>query len=1000
MDRIVVKKTLTTAFMKSLYFNLASSLLLLSFISIPFQALQAQRVLEGIVLDNETGEPLIGASLRDKFNSSIGTVTDFDGNFSLTIEESTETLIVTYVGYNNLEIDVTDQNFYELKLSSGRTLSEVVVIGYGTVKREDVTGSVQTVDSKDFNKGMITSPQQLLAGKVPGVNITTGGGPDDGAQIRIRGESSLGATNDPLFVVDGIPLDFGGVAGNRNPLNIINPNDIESMTVLKDASATAIYGSRAAGGVILITTKKGDLGSKMRINYNGNVSVGTPMNYVDVLGASEFREVMQERNPDNVDLMGDADTDWQREIYRPAMATDHNISVSGAYDFIPYRVSLGYTNQDGLLLNDNFTRYTGGINLSPRFLNNALQVNLGAKAMVTQNQFADRGAIGAASSFDPTQPVFDPEGEYLGGYTVWTQPDGAPKLLAPANPVSLLDLNLRNDNSTVQRYIFNASADYILPFLPQLRANINLGYDYSSGAGSLFIPGDNMVAFSYDPVNGGGVDNTYSQQRTNSVMEFYLNYKNSFGRHDIDAMGGYSWQHFYDENSFRNSNAAGTESETIERENIASELYLISFFSRVNYTFDDKYLLTFTLRSDATSRFAPENRWGIFPAVAAGVKLIENQNSYFNNLKVRAGWGITGQQEIGGRYLYQARYLQSLPNARYRFGDNFLTTFRPEGYDRNIKWEETTTINLAFDFSLIKDRLSGSLDFYQRDTRDLLNFIPVPAGTNLTNFINTNVGDMLNRGVELALFSTPISKPGFTWDFGANVAYNYNEITRLLAIDDEDYPGIFTGGIAGGVGNTIQIHSVGFAPSTFFAFEQRYDEDGNIIPGSFVDQNGDGIINDDDKVRGHQPAPFYTVGLTSNLTIGNFDFSFAGRAWLGNFVYNNVATDMGYFQRLVHPDLFLSNIHRSAVVNNIEAQADATFSDHFITNASFFRLDHITFGYSFRPGFAELLRVYATIQNPFVLTGYDGLDPEIGNGIDNNFYPRPRTFLLGVSVSF
>jgi len=718
------------------------------------------------------------------------------------------------------------------------------------------------------------------------------------------------------------------------------------------------------------------------------------------LSASEFRQVMEERRPDNVNLMGDANTDWQREIYRNAWAHDHNLSASGAMGVVPYRVSVGFTSKDGLLLNDNFTRYTAGVNLSPRLLNNALQLNIGFKGMLTQNQFAERGAIGAAATFDPTQSVFDPESQFLGGYTVWTQSNGNPRILAPANPVSLLDLNLRNDNSTVSRYITNASADYRFPFLPELRANLNLGYDYSFGSGSLFIPGQNQVAFSFDQVNGGGVDNTYSQSRTNSVLEFYLNYKKAFGDHEIDAIGGYSWQHFYDENSFRTSDAAGTPANVVERNNIASELYLLSLFSRVNYSYANRYLLTFTLRSDATSRFAPENRWGIFPAVAAAVKLFDNNNERFNSLKVRAGWGITGQQEIGGRYLYQARYIQSLPNASYQFGDNFLTTFRPEGYDRNIKWEETTTINLGIDFSIIKDKLAGSLDIYQRDTRDLLNFIPVPAGTNLTNFINTNVGDMVNRGVELALFTTPVRNSKMTWDVGANVAYNYNEVTRLLATDDPEYLGIFTGGIAGGVGNNIQIHSVGFAPASFFVFQQLYDENGNLLEGQFRDQNGDGVINDDDKIRYQQPAPFYTFGITSNMNIGNFDFSFAGRANLGNYVYNNVATDMGYFQRLVHPDLFLSNIHRSAVVNNISAQANATFSDHFVTNASFFRLDHITVGYSFDKLLGEFFRVYATIQNPFVITRYEGLDPEIGNGIDNNFYPRPRTYLLGVSVTF
>jgi TonB-dependent starch-binding outer membrane protein SusC len=961
--------------------------------------INAQRIITGTVTDSETGDALIGAAVIDKSNPSIGTVTDFDGNFSLQILDVTSVLLVSYVGYNNADIILDVRDNYTVSLSPGRTLEEVVVIGYGTVKREDVTGSLQTVSQADFNRGAITSPQELLAGKVPGVQITTGGGPDDGARIRIRGESSLGASNDPLIVVDGIPLDNGGVAGNRNPLNIINPNDVESITVLRDASATAIYGNRAAGGVILITTKKGSAGMPMSVSYNGNVSVGQTFNRVDILTPAEFREQIALRFPDQAELMGEASTDWQDEIYRNAWAHDHNLSFSGSTSFLPYRVSLGYTSKDGLLQNDNFQRYTVNLNANPQFLNNRLQINLGLKGMLTQNRFSERGAIGSALSFDPTQAVLDPESEYS-GYFVWTQANGTPNPLAPANPVSLLDRNLRQDQSDVQRYILSGSADYRFAFLPELRANLNLGYDYSGGSGSVMIPGENTVAFAFDPIFGGGVDNEYSQIRTNSILEFYLNYKKEIGSHSFDALAGYSWQHFYNENSFRTSNAANTPSETVQRDNVASELYLLSLFSRLNYSFQNRYLLTFTLRGDATSRFAPENRWGLFPAIAGAVKIIENRDRYFNSLKARVGWGITGQQEIGGLYEYQARYLLSLDNARYRFGDTYVSTFRPNGYDRNIKWEETTTINFGLDFSIINNVLSGTLDLYQRDTRDLLNFIPVPAGTNLTNFITTNVGNMINRGIELGLYYSPISTSRIRWDIGTNIAYNYNEITNLTAIDDPDYIGVATGGIAGGVGSNIQIHTVGFAPASFFVFRQLYDENGNLLEGQFEDINGDGIINDDDKYRFEKPAPDYIFGITSNLSIGKFDFSFAGRAQFGNFVYNNVATDMGFLARLYHPTNYLQNIHRSAVTNNIVNQASATFSDHFVTDASFFRLDHITFGYSIETARTRFLRFYATVQNPLVFTRYEGLDPEIGNGIDNNIYPRPRTYLMGVSVTF
>lgn len=985
--------------MQNITFNLVKISLVLLCMSMFSVVALSQRIITGTVYDDETGETLIGATIVDKANTSLGTTTDFDGNFSINIDENTKVLTVSYVGYNSFEVVITAASNYTVRLSEGRVLEEVVVIGYGTVKREDVTGSIQTVSSEDFNKGAITSPQQLLAGKVPGVSITSGGGPDDGAAIRIRGESSLSASNDPLIVIDGIPVDNGGISGNRNPLNIINPNDIESMTVLKDASATAIYGSRAAGGVILITTKKGQGHAPLSVTYNGNVSFGNTANRVDVLTPDEYRAVLLELFPERDTLLGSANTDWQDEIYRTTVGTDHNVNVSGGVKGLPYRLSVGYTDMKGLLKSDQFKRYTGSLNLSPSFFDNTLQVNAGIKAMLSDNKFADRGAIGAALNYDPTRPIYDENSPFLGGYSGWYTPAGVPVGLSPTNPLSLLDRNLRADNSSVQRYIANASVDYRFPFLKQLRANLNLGYDHSFGEGTTVIPGNNSVAYSYDAVNGGGHYNEYDHKRTNSVLEFYLNYKNDFGDHAVDIMGGYSWQKFYDiSNSFR-SDAAGTEGNTTIVKDAASELYLLSLFGRANYGYKN-FLLTVTLRGDATSRFAPENRWGLFPAVAAGYKLVENSGKYLNSLKIRAGWGITGQQEIGSRYEYMPRYSLSLENAQYQFGNNFLNTYRPNGYDRNIKWEETTTYNLGFDFSIINSTLWGSLDLYQRNTKDLLNFISVPAGTNLTNKINTNIGDMLNRGVELGIFAAPIKGDNFRWDIGMNIAYNYNEITKLTSTDDPDYIGEPTGGIGGGIGNNIQIHTVGFSPYSFYVYEQAYDENGNIIPGQFVDRNDDGIIDDLDKYRLKRAAPLYILGITSGITFRNFDFSFAGRANFGNYVYNNVATEYGYTKAMVHPNSFLTNIHSSGVDNGIENQADATFSDHFVENGSFFRMDHITLGYTLENKIGKAIRIYATLQNAFVITKYSGLDPEVFGGIDGNVYPRPRTLVFGLSATF
>ena len=961
----------------------------------------SQKTITGVVKDAVTGEALIGANIVSKENAASGTITDFDGNYTYEVPKGTTTIIISYAGYNTIEEVIGDRSIIDAALQAGKVLEDVVIIGYGTVKREDVTGSLQSVSSSSFNRGAITSPQELLAGKVAGVAITTGGGPDEGSQIRVRGQSSLSASNDPLIVIDGIPVENGSVSGNRNPLNVINPNDIESMTVLKDASATAIYGSRASAGVILITTKKGTLGAPFKIQYTGNYSLGKTFNRVDVLDATEYRALIEQQYPaDHIarTLLGESSTDWQDQIYRPAHATDHNVNMSGSTGSIPYRASLGFTSKEGLLKTDRFQRYSAGLNISPRLLDNTLQLNAGIKAMLTNNRFAERGAIGSALSWDPTQTPYDAESKYS-GYTTWLENNtGNPNGLAPANPLALIEK--RDDKSDVIRYITNFSADYRFKFLPDLRANLNLGYDYSRGKGSLTIPGNNAVAFSFQKDFGGGVSNTYENIRTNSVLELYLNYKKELKDHDLDLMGGYSWQKFFRDNTFRNSDAAGTPAFVLERKNIQEELYLLSLFSRLNYGFKDIVLLTLSVRGDATSRFSPDTRWGIFPAAALAVRLIDNKNSYFNNLKLRTGWGVTGQQDIGGFYVYQPIYQQSLFNAAYQIGNSFINTYRPNGYDANIKWEETTTYNVGLDFSIVRDRLSGTLDLYQRNTKDLLNFIQVPAGTNLTNFINTNIGNMVNRGVELGLNLSPVKSESLTWDIGFNAAYNRNRITKLTATTDPDYIGVLTGGIAGGVGSNIQIHSVDYAPASFYVYKQLYDENGKIQEGKFDDINEDGKVDDLDKYRFQKPAPDVIMGITSNLKYKNLDFSFAGRSNIGNYVYNNVATDMGFIQRLYHPTNYLQNIHRSGLENNLLQQRNLTFSDFFVTDASFFRIDHITVGYSLDKFIGKFTRFYATVQNPFVITKYKGLDPEIGNGIDNNIYPRTRTFLAGISVDF
>ena len=959
--------------------------------------LTAQRTVSGTITDAESGEPLIGASVIVT-GTAKGTISDLDGKYSIEVSEENSTITISYTGYAAIEQAIGNASILDIQLNPGEVLDEVVVIGYGTVKKEDATGSVQSVTSEKFNKGAITSPQELLAGKVAGVSISTNSGaPGDGAKIRIRGESSLSANNDPLIVIDGVPLAGGDVAGGRNPLNLINPNDIESFTVLKDASASAIYGNRASGGVIIITTKKGAVGNKLKIGYAGNVSIGVIDEKVSTLSAREFSSLIRERfDPTHpaVLALGTEETDWQDEIYQTAIGHDHNLNLSGAAGAFPYRVSLGFTEREGLLKTDNFQRFTGSINLNPSFLDNRLQFNIGAKAVQIDNHFADRGAIGNALSFDPTKPVLDSESPF-GGFYTWTQADGNPNVLATTNPLALLEL--RADDSEVSRFIGNFQVDYRFSFLPALRANLNLAYDRSDSEGTVFVPEN--AAFQFF---NGGEDKNYTQEKENTLAEFYLNYKKDFGKNSLDVLGGYSWQKFFIDDFSQSTNVAGTE--ILEAANSdPRELFLISMFGRINYAYNDRYLLTVSLRRDGTSRFSPENRWGLFPAAALAVKVINDASANgLSKLKFRLGYGVTGQENIGNGssnyYAYLPQYQGGFDNAQYQFGDNFVNTLRPNGYDANIRWEETATINAAVDFGVLKDRLTGTLEVYRRNTDDLLNFVPVPAGTNLTNFLTTNVGDLENNGVELSLSGSPIQTKDMNLDLGFNIAYNENEITRLTASDDPTYQGVITGGISGGVGSNIQIHSVGFPANSFFVFEQVYDGSGVPIEGLYADRNGDGVINGSDQYRFEKPNADFTLGFSARFNYKNFDVSFAGRSNIGNYVYNNVWSDQAFYNRLFNSTGVISNVNSE--IGRIDFTNPQYFSDFFVRNASFLRVDHLTFGYNFNEVLGDFLRLSFTIQNPIVLSNYEGIDPETSNGIDNNVYPRPRTFVFGVNVEF
>jgi len=964
-------------------------------------AMAQQKTVTGTVTVSETGEPLIGATVMVK-GTTLGTTTNIDGQYSLSVSKD-QTLVFSFIGFISQEVLVGGQATINVSLSqSTEDLGEVVVIGYGQVKKSDATGSVSAIAAESFNKGSIVSPQELVSGKIAGVQITsTGGEPGGKSTIRVRGGSSLSASNDPLIVIDGVPVESDDISGMSNPLSTINPNDIETFTVLKDASATAIFGSRASNGVILITTKKGS-GKGMKISYTGNISVGTRTGEIEVLSVDEFKEALGTIPSKNtaLALLGTENTDWQKEIFQTAISTDHILGIQGGIFNIPYRASVGYSNQNGLLKTSNMERFTGSLNLNPSLLDDHLKINASIKGMYSNNRFADKGAIGNAITFDPTKPVYDENSKY-GGFYTWVQPNGDPNSVAPSNPLAMLEL--KEDLSNVLRSIGSAQFDYKFHFLPELRANLNLGYDYSKSDGTVYIP--DFASWKYDAVNGGGEDKEYSQTKRNELLDFYLNYVKDIEAIDsrIDIMGGYSWQHLYKTNYVKSTNIAGTKNLELAN-NDPTEYYLVSFFGRLNYTLKDRYLLTATLRQDGTSRFSPGTRWGLFPAVALAWKIKEEEFlkdiDLLSDLKLRLGWGVTGQQNIGqGDYPYLAIYTTSQDNARYLFGNTYVSTLRPEGYDALVKWEETTTYNVGFDYGFLKNRITGSVDLYQRDTKDLLNEINIPAGTNFTNRILTNVGNMTNKGIEFTINGKLISNRDLKWDLGFNLTYNENTITKLTNSSDPDFLGVETGGISGGVGSNIQIHSVDYPKNSYFVWEQVYTPEGKPIEGLYVDRNKDGQITNDDRYRYHTPDANVFMGFSTKLEYKNFDAALGGRINLGNWVYNNLNSRTNFSNNLYWSSNYLVNLTKDYL--NTRFNTMRLFSDYYVQNASFLRIDHLTLGYNLPKVAKNMnLRLFGSVQNVLVLTKYAGLDPEVEGGIDNNVYPRPRTFTLGVSVEF
>jgi iron complex outermembrane receptor protein len=958
----------------------------------------AQQITVNGNVKDATGEPIIGATVRVAGQQG-GVITDFDGNFHIQAN-SGATITVSYVGYQEAQVAAAPRVNIVLQ-DDAQLLKDVVVIGYGTVKKSDATGSVMSVEADQLNKGLATSPADLLQGKTPGVQITTNSGaPGAGSTIRIRGGSSLSASNDPLIVIDGLPISGTSISGG-DVLNTINPNDIESFSILKDASATAIYGSRASNGVILITTKKGKAGSKPRVNIDMTGTVKTVAKKVDVLDANAFREFFTANYADNADAMaalGNANTNWQDQIYRTAFSEEINASVTGGYVAknkafsMPYRVSAGFLNNDGTLKTTNMNRGTIGLNLTPTLLNDRLTINLNGKGVFTHNSFADEGAIGQAVKYNPLKPVYNEDGSYH-----YWMISGLPNSMSLLNPVA--QLYQQNKDSYVRRFVGNAQFDYKFKFLEGLRANLNLGLDYSTTTGWNVTEKDSEISWHNKVENGSGAWQKYTQKRQDKTLEFYLAYARELKEINsrFDILGGYSWQHFHNETTdFKRANdGSGTEFNYTPL--FKTESYLVSFYGRLNYTFMDRYLLTATLRNDGTSRFQ-NNKWGLFPSVALAWRISEepflHDVDWLSNLKLRLGYGITGQQNIGqGDYPSIPTYHTNMGGSYYWFGNNVIVPITPRGYAAQIKWEETTTYNIGLDFGFWNNRINGSVDVYKRVTNDLLNYVPVAGLTNLTNYLLQNVGDMENKGIEVALNVVPIEKKDLRWEIGVNVAYNKNEITRLTASDDPSYLGVETGGISGGVGNNIQIQKVGNPLNSFYVFQQVYDEAGKPLEGVYVDRNHDGQITDDDRYVYYKPDADVNIGLNTELSYQKWTLSASLRSSLGNYVYNNVQSD-AEMKADMWTNNFIANRISSAPYTNF-AQAQYK-SDYYVQNASFLKLDRVTLAYNI----CDWARVHFTAQNIFTITNYKGVDPEVAGGIDNNMYPRSRNFLVGASFNF
>lgn len=969
----------------------------LSAITSPLSAQDGRKV-TGHVVD-DTNEPLIGASIL-VVGTSTGVITDLDGNFSIVVPSGATTLQISYVGYETMTVPIPDNNTVNVKMKSdSQVLSDVVVIGYGTTRKSDLTGSVSNVSSKDFNSGLISSPEQLINGKVSGVQImSNSGSPTAGSTIRIRGGASLNASNDPLIVLDGVPLETGGISGNDgNFLALINPSDIESMTILKDASSTAIYGSRASNGVIIITTKKGST-DRMKVSFTTTNSIQTRTKLNDMLSREEFINVVNTQGSDaQKALLGNANTDWNDKIYHNAFGTDNNLSLSGrlAKNF-PIRVSLGYYNQDGLVKTDNAERITGSVSLSPSFFDDHLKLNFNVKGSRNDNRFANSNAIWNAATWNPTIPVYSGNNTF-GGYTEATDNVGQLVTGGTVNPLGAL--KQYKSTSRVSRLVGNFDVDYKMHFLPELKFHATLGYDYAKGQGKIYVPAE---AAQYETTHGR--DYKYGPQKnTNRLLTTYFNYNKYFDswKSSIDATVGYDYQHW--KSTSPQYSELSTLGEVQSTTAASDERHvLLSYYARLNYTFDSRYMLTATMRRDGTSRFSKDNRWGTFPSVALAWRVSEEaflkDNAVLSNLKLRASYGVTGQQDGIGNYNYLPVYTASQSGAEAQFGNQYITTYRPEAYVSNLKWETTTAWNAGFDFGFLEDRITGSFDYYTRQTKDLLATVASPAGTNFDKNILTNVGNVDSQGIEVSLNASPIQSKNWNWDVSFNMTWQKMKVKNLSLVEGGAATNISAG--ASIDGQNVQVLSEGYEPYMFYVYKQLYDaETGKPIEGAYADLNNDGEINSGDLYRYKSPTPDFIFGFSTSLNYKKWTLSTSLRANVGNYVYNGMAMNTGAWETMSYNAVQLNNVHSSYLETNFQRRQH--LSDYYVENGSFLKMDNLSLSYNFGRVCRWLsLNASVMVQNVFCITKYSGVDPEVPSGMDSSFYPRPRTYSLSLGLEF